>query len=273
VSARKTSWVWTKRVPKEAASAWLTWLGALDFADAAIIEKSGGASAELMVVRPKAHDLRPLRSLGGVLRRWQPAAEQGLKAFTVAGRVEVVPSDEAVAQKDKLIRLAIPAGPAFGTGHHATTRLCLARLIERIGRRQGLRVLDVGTGTGLLALAASALGAEVVGMDNDPDAIREARRNQGRNPHAGRVRWVCADVAKFQMKPPAEVVVANLFADLLEHHAARIASWVAPGGGVAILSGMLDGQEVGVIRAWEKVGARLERRWRSGKWICLRMGF
>ncbi|MFQ3671150.1 MAG: 50S ribosomal protein L11 methyltransferase, partial [Verrucomicrobiia bacterium] len=162
----------------------------------------------------------------------------------------------------------IPAGMAFGTGQHATTAMCLRRLAEMIRPGSKGSMLDVGTGSGVLALAAARWGWRSEGMDYDPEAIREARRNGRRNGLGGEVRFRVAAVEEFEPEEPVDLVVANLFASMLERSLARMRGWVKGGGGM-ILSGILVDQEEGVRRAAEEVGIRIRRRWRLGKWVCL----
>jgi len=130
------------------------------------------------------------------------------------------------------IVIVIDPSMGFGTGHHQTTRLCLSLLqsIEITGRR----LIDVGTGSGVLAIAAATLGARsVTAMDNDSDALHNARENVERN--AVIVEIVQADLAAFTAAP-ADIVVANLTAAVLRHHASTLRRLVAPHG-VLIISG------------------------------------
>ena len=130
----------------------------------------------------------------------------------------------------------------FGTGHHATTRLCLAAL-QTIDLRDAF-VLDVGTGSGLLAIAAVKLGAtRALGIDDDADAIAAATENLEFNDVTN-VEFVVSDLMKDDL-PPADVVVANLTGALVVRAAGRLLRAVRPGG-VLIVSGVLatEGDEV-----------------------------
>ena len=130
------------------------------------------------------------------------------------------------------IVIVIDPSMGFGTGHHQTTRLCLSLLqsIEIAGRR----LIDVGTGSGVLAIAAAKLGARsVTAMDNDSDALHNARENVERN--AVIVEIVEADLAAFTAAP-ADILVANLTAAVLRQHASTLRRLVAPHG-VLIVSG------------------------------------
>jgi ribosomal protein L11 methyltransferase len=141
-------------------------------------------------------------------------------------------------QRRAAIIVRLDPGLAFGSGTHATTALCLEWL-ESLDLR-GKSVLDVGCGSGILAIAALKLGAaRAVGIDNDPQALLASRDNAGRNDVADRLSVFMPDTA-----PDAQydVVVANILASALDALAERIATY-AMLGGVLALSGILDGQQ------------------------------
>jgi ribosomal protein L11 methyltransferase len=156
----------------------------------------------------------------------------------------------------------------FGTGHHATTRLCLAAL-QQIDLR-GLRMIDVGTGSGVLAIAASRLGAgAVVAIDDDEDAVEAARENLPLNPEAR----VTFEVIDFRIPDPGsriptpfDLVIANLTGGLLVASADRLKSFAAPSGRL-VLSGLMDHEESDVRRAF--AGLDVEWRTREDEWVCV----
>jgi ribosomal protein L11 methyltransferase len=155
----------------------------------------------------------------------------------------------------------------FGTGHHATTRLCLAGL-QTIDLR-GAFVMDVGTGSGVLAMAARLLGAaRVVGIDSDPDAIQSAKENLTVNAGIDGVEFEVAALEE-RLKPggragdgPA-VITANLTGTLLVRAATLLLGALAPGGRL-VLSGVLEGERQDVLDAFP--GAALEWEAREDGW-------
>jgi ribosomal protein L11 methyltransferase len=175
------------------------------------------------------------------------------------------------------IVIVIQPSMGFGTGHHATTRLCLATL-QQVDLR-GLRVIDVGTGSGVLAIAASRLGAgTVVAIDDDPDAIAAARENLLLNPEA-RVALTVTDLRIPNPESPIpdprspipgqfDVVVANLTGGLLIAAAARLRSLAAPSGRL-VLSGLMESEQDDVLRAF--AGLDVERRAQEDEWMCLEL--
>jgi ribosomal protein L11 methyltransferase len=135
----------------------------------------------------------------------------------------------------------------FGTGHHATTRLCLLALQRE--DLTGCTVLDIGTGSGILAIAAARLGAaRAVGIDNDPDAIHAARENLALNPEATGVTFEVAELREVRLDT-TNLVLANLTGALLAREAPRILG-VTRRGGRIIASGLLAEERDQVLAAF-----------------------
>ena len=151
----------------------------------------------------------------------------------------------------------------FGTGHHATTRLCIDALQRlNIG---GRTVLDVGTGSGVLAIAASLLGASrSVGIDDDADAITAARENLELNPQAEATLLV-ADLRATDVGS-ADVVIANLTGGLLISAARTLQDLVARGGSL-VLSGLMAVEERDVLAAFPTW--TVEHRSEEDEWLCI----
>ncbi|HZZ86188.1 MAG TPA: 50S ribosomal protein L11 methyltransferase [Anaeromyxobacteraceae bacterium] len=200
-------------------------------------------------------------------RDWGEAWKEGLTAFSV-GRVFVRPSWIEAPVPAGSVEVVLDPGMAFGTGTHPTTSLCLDAIGRFLEARPGASVFDVGTGSGLLAIAARKLGAgRVVGSDNDPVAVAVAAENGERNGAAG-IEWTGADVAA--VAGPFALVVANILANTLVELAPALAAQVAPGGRL-YLSGILGPQEDEVRRACLAAGltrAEAEER-REGEWSLL----
>ena len=166
------------------------------------------------------------------------------------------------------ISITITPSMGFGTGHHATTRLCLAAL--QAFDVAGKRVLDVGTGSGVLAIAAARLGArDVLGIDFDPDAIASASENLESNPDTDNVRLEVVDVRDAAL-PRADIVVANLTGAVLVMNAALLSSAVAPGG-TLIVSGVQTHERDEVVAAF--TGAQLVWSNDEAGWMSLGFNF
>lgn len=167
--------------------------------------------------------------------------------------------------------LWLDPGMAFGTGNHETTRLCcerLAQFAELYGT--SIRVIDAGCGSGILALSAAKLGFEKsAGFDNDPEAIRVSEENAALNGLAGRVNFYAGDLVTGLAGRSAELVLANIQADVLMRFVDELCAVVAPGGQL-VLSGILS-QELEAVRAKFSAAAagwRVESRV-LGEWADL----
>jgi ribosomal protein L11 methyltransferase len=210
--------------------------------------------------------LPPLDWLAENRRYFRP---QKIGRFFVAD-----PSDAAAAPSGAwTIRLA--AGPAFGSGTHPTTRGCLAAIAWLRAQRGGLgldRVLDLGTGSGILAIAAARAGArDIVASDFDPWAVSTARDNARRNGVAARIDALRATGPAHAVtaRGPYDLVLANILAAPLRRMMPRLAKLLARGGGRLVLSGLLETQESGVRAAARGQRLVFERRIVVGEWPTL----
>lgn len=150
--------------------------------------------------------------------------------------------------------LWLDPGLAFGTGNHETTRLCVERLVT-LAEKQGMgaRVIDAGCGSGILALSAAKLGfREVQGFDNDPEAVRVSQENAALNGLEGKVAFFVGDLTSGLQGRPADVLMANILADVLVRFARELTAAVAPGG-VLVLSGILAAECAQVREAFAAV--------------------
>jgi ribosomal protein L11 methyltransferase len=159
----------------------------------------------------------------------------------------------------------------FGTGHHASTRLCLA-LLQRVPV-EGRRALDIGTGSGVLAIAAWRLGAATAtGIDYDPDALESARENIERNGASAGVTLIQTDLnalaAETSPSSRFDLVLANLTGALLTREAGAIAALLSPGAHL-ILSGIQLDEEQGVAGAFTAEGCDAGLRLEEDGWVGL----
>ncbi|HET9594931.1 MAG TPA: 50S ribosomal protein L11 methyltransferase [Anaeromyxobacteraceae bacterium] len=204
--------------------------------------------------RPAAEDAAAALGLAGAVAEvpeedWSEGWKRDLAPFTV-GRIFIRPSWVAAGAPPGAVEVVLDPGMAFGTGTHPTTALCLAALDALLAARPQAAVLDVGTGSGLLAIAAAKLGARrAAGTENDAVALRVAGENAARNGAALELHLAAPD----EVPGRFEVVVANILANTLVELAPALARKVAPGG-VLLLSGILAGQEDEVRAALEAAG-------------------
>ncbi|HVX78358.1 MAG TPA: 50S ribosomal protein L11 methyltransferase [Bradyrhizobium sp.] len=170
-----------------------------------------------------------------------------------AGRFVVHGQHDRAHVPPNKIGIEIEAALAFGTGHHGTTRGCLLLLDHVLKAYQPRRVLDLGTGTGVLAIAAAkALHGPVLASDIDPASVRVARENARLNETGSLVTAICASgfsAPQFAQRAPFDLVLANILANPLRQLAAPMAQHLAPSA-LVILSGLLTPQAAGVIAAY-----------------------
>lgn len=178
---------------------------------------------------------------------WAARTQAHLRHVAVGGLVVAPPWDIPSPLSADRQLIVIPPSMGFGTGHHETTRLCLRVLQDLDLKRK--RVVDVGTGSGVLAIAAFLLGAtDVEGIDYDEDALTSARQSVAVNGLTGRIRLRAADIRTARMAA-ADVVTANLTGALLVSVAPALAS-IVDGGGSLILSGFQPHEAEAVVEAF-----------------------
>jgi ribosomal protein L11 methyltransferase len=191
---------------------------------------------------------------------WAARSQASLRAIRV-GNIAIAPPWDAAVNADLVI--VIQPSMGFGTGHHATTRLCIG-VLQRL-QVAGRTVLDVGTGSGVLAIAASLLGASrSVGIDDDADAITAAQENLELNPGA-QATLLAADLRATDVGP-ADIVFANLTGGLLIAAARTLQDFVAPGG-VLVMSGLMAVEERDVLAAFPTW--TVEQRSAEDEWLCV----
>ncbi len=201
---------------------------------------------------------------------WEWGWKKYFKPFPVGGTFLVKPSWEAVENADGRRILEIDPASSFGTGSHATTQMCITALEKEA--RPGMRMLDMGTGSGILAVAASMLGAEVRAfVDIDANCIRAARENAQKN----RVEigeGLCGDVLKDRklrerIKGGYELITANIVADVISGMGAYFYGWLVDGG-VLVCSGILDEKAEDVLMPLESAGFKLKERGSREGWTA-----
>lgn len=219
-----------------------------------------------------AFDLRPIGELHTRIVKeadWAEAWKAHFPVIRVGRRVVIRPTWRRHRRLPDDAVIALDPGMAFGTGLHPTTRLCLAAL-ERVADRgalAGARVLDVGCGSGILAIGAVRLGAAaVLGVDTDPIAVESTLANAR---HNRLVRRIHARVGSLPSGAAGhDVVLANLIASVLVDLAKALAAELRPGG-VLVASGIFVDREAAVRSAFEVAGLTVDARTTEGEWVAL----
>ena len=208
------------------------------------------------------------------LSRWQ----EHFKPTRVGERIVVKPSWEEYEPTEKDLVIEMDPGMAFGSGLHETTSMCI-KALERIlgkddaqetgrGCKPEIKVLDVGCGTGILAIATALLGAdECLGIDIDPDAVRVAEENIRHNGLEEKITAQYGDLTE-GVDYEADIVVANLMADLVIRLTSAVRKHLRPGGKY-ITSGILDIKEDVCREAIEADGFRILDILRDGEWRAI----
>ncbi len=226
---------------------------------------AGLALAELVTAEHPVVHRRPIEA-GGWLARTRSSFPEQL----VATRFLIRGSHLGPGGMPGRITITLDAGVAFGSGEHGSTRGCL-RALEIVARRRLRRILDLGCGSGILAMAASKLlRRPVLATDIDPWSVRVARENATINGLRTQVRSLVATGWQPQVRRggPYDLVFANILARPLCGMAAELAVNLAPGG-TAVLAGLLASQAAMVLTAHRRVGLVLVRRLSEGTWTTL----
>lgn len=201
-------------------------------------------------------------------RKWK----EGFKPLPVGRRLLIVPPwERGPFPPDRLVIWIDPA-MTFGTGHHATTRMCLEAVeafMYRWPGDRGPRVLDVGTGTGILAIAATALGsARVLAIDTDPEACEAARRNVERHAFASRVEIRSGGIEMVEPGSRFDLILANLDTRTLHPLLGPLARLLTPGGDL-VVAGITAEDEGRVTGAIHDAGLQIRARRIEDGWLCL----
>lgn len=248
---------------------------------------AGGAERLLEAYFPDRPDMAALAALlsaagGGTAapalhlaevpdENWVARVQRGLHPVR-AGRFLIHGSHDRLQVRSKRYAIEIDAGQAFGTAHHGTTRGCLLA-IERLAKRSAWRTaLDVGTGTGILAIATAKIArARIIATDIDPVAVAVAEMNFRLNGVAGRIQAYAAPGtrhARIAQAAPFDLITANILAGPLIALAPGLARLTAPAGAI-VLSGLLDDQAREVGAAYLRLGLKLGGRLSLEGWTTL----
>lgn len=237
--------------------------------DAYCIEEEQAKEAAAIMEREAPEARASVQKLDD--KDWVAVSLAGLPAVH-AGPFVVAGWHELAHLEGGKIPVWIEAGPAFGTGHHGTTKGCLESLALQLKRKRPRRVLDIGTGSGVLALAAVKTGVTyALGTDLDAESIRIARENVKNNKAGRKLKLLHARGAghhTIRAGAPYDLVLANILAKPLVGLAPEIAKLVSKGGRI-ILSGLLTHQEPQVKAAYAGQGLTLIHRRRLNGWSTL----
>jgi ribosomal protein L11 methyltransferase len=274
--------VWRKLASAKWADAWVERLRGLDSSRLVLIQVAGNKGLRLeFYCRNRSEAQSLVARFGGAVRplpsdSWKPGGAAAPNrplpfgsSLVVTGHDEELPALRA--KYPRRVVLCIPAALAFGSGEHATTSMCLRMLVAGASRRAGAKweMLDLGTGSGVLAIAARALGASSAqGFDYDPPCVRTARENARRNLLT-RVTFAVADAFAWQPTRQWDVITANLFLNVLVGVLPKLRRALAPGGDL-ILSGVLAGQAGEVLASAKAAALDLVETRRRGRWRAFR---
>ena len=196
---------------------------------------------------------------------WNENWKKYFHATEIGKRLTIVPSWEEYDNRENRVLLHIDPGAAFGTGTHATTSLCLELLQDYI--KDGFKMLDIGCGSGILAIASVLLGAEsAVGVDIDAQSVKTARENAELNGVSDRTEFIVGDLAE-KVSGRFPVVCANIVADVVIRLLDGAEKYIADGG-VLIVSGIIDIRENDVLEAAEKHGYEISQKRYRDNWCA-----
>ena len=197
---------------------------------------------------------------------WSQVWKKFYKPFRAGRSLVVKPSWETYDAQpgDKIIE--IDPGMAFGTGTHETTGMCLGLLDEYL--KPGMRVIDLGTGSGILAIGAALLGAtDVLAIDIDPTAVKVAKENVGINGLTGQIQVMEGNLLD-HVDQVCDLCVANIIADVICMVSQPVKNHITPGG-LFICSGIIKERESDVVNALNAAGYQILEIRRQGEWVAM----
>lgn len=200
---------------------------------------------------------------------WAHVWKKHYKPMRIGRHLLVVPSWEQIAPQPDDVVITLDPGMAFGTGIHPSTQLCLMALEDTI--TPGCSVLDIGTGSGILAIAAAKLGAKrVIALDIDENVVTVAASNVAINNVDHIVQTETGSLGSFPTLP-ADVLVANIVADTIIHLLPLVAGSLTSNG-VFVAAGIVEQRLPDVLAAWQKAGLLVQQIRRQGEWVCIMGG-
>jgi ribosomal protein L11 methyltransferase len=197
---------------------------------------------------------------------WAEAWKEHMSVLHIGRRIVVKPSWKSYTPEDEEVLIELDPGMAFGTGLHPTTRMCLTALEDFI--RPGMEVLDLGTGSGILAIAATKLGAScVLAVDNDPVAVQVARENVRANGVEGAVQVVAGGLP--EVEGGYDLVVVNILARVIRELLTEGLGTTMRPSAPLILAGILEGQVADLDEVITQTGLLLVEQRQIDDWVCL----
>lgn len=254
----------------------------IDLIDEELVAKDRAVSYIHIYINPEEN---PLEAIAFLSERYNAAGiahtiEQGFvkesdwaenwkkyfKPMEIGSRLAVCPSWETYDNRGQRQVLRIDPGAAFGTGAHDTTRLCLTSLDKLCA--EGQSVLDIGCGSGILAISSVLLGCrDAVGVDIDPLAVKVAQENAALNRVSDRCRFLCGNLVE-SVRGQYDIVCANIVADVIVKLCDDVLRYMKDDG-IFLCSGIIDTREADVTAKIRQVGLRVRERFTSGGWVAM----
>lgn len=234
-------------------------------------EKDALECVEFIKARLDAEGIEYETSIVGVNEEdWANNWKQYYHTQRIGKRIVVTPSWEEYTPSGDDVQMRLDPGMAFGTGTHDTTRLCLELLEEVVTPET--RILDVGTGSGILSVGGVLLGApSALGVDIDPVAVKVANENAEINEVSDKTEFVCGDLTD-KVHGKFEIVTANIVADVIIRLLSTVKNYLLKGG-VLIVSGIIDTRANEVENACHEAGFVTEKRLEHGGWVAIKLRY
>jgi len=272
--------VWSKLSSEKWSDAWEERFAGNPALNLVITTVPGRTTIRVEVYAEKKREVLAIQKMfGGSIREvknrnWAAMSQEAMPPIQVRGKLVVCTARTAAEIKKARSEhsgkqiIAIPADMAFGTGHHATTATVLRMLVDASGSLHGRpwKLADLGCGSGILAIAAAKMGASKVwGCDFDPKAVEVSQENAIRN-EASDICFTETDILKWKAREQYDIVIANIFYDILEAGFPQIIRAVRPGG-TLMVSGILKSQAEPCLAVATKLGVHWDRIVTRGKWV------